>query len=343
MRFEISKRIALKHIAFWLAYTTTETTLVYSLGVHAPWYQFAAFYIVYIALFYSNTQILLLRGKRSWIAILSLVVVQIIFFTCILSCVENIFRLPAQRISVIEMIRQKKFIALLSRELFFLALSVSNYNTIIATRKTKEAALAQIRQLEAEQSLTQLQNAYRAAQIKPHLLFNTLHFIHTDQELTDKSTKSVMLLTDIMRYALKAPDSNGKIELGGEVKQIANLVALHELQSDDESRIGLFINIPEEKMKRKIVPFLLVTLTENIFKHGVVNDAEVPAMISITVDGDVLVFYSKNRKAEQMKIEKSGVGLEHLRKILTALYPGRSSLEIKEGNQLYEIKLKLEI
>jgi LytS/YehU family sensor histidine kinase len=95
--------------------------------------------------------------------------------------------------------------------------------------------------------------------------------------------------------------------------------------------------------KMKIVPLILITFLENAFKHGMGNQhgAYVKAMIAI--EGDTCMYTVENSlgTGNNEKTEKSGIGLQNVKRRLALSYPDKHELRIDESDSRYLIQLKL--
>lgn len=332
------------HLVLWGAFVAIEVTLVYIIGVRYPWYRFALFYVMYIGMFYLATFIFLRYKKIETPWVIMLIIAEIGITTILLMYAENLFRPPNEQFSFSDMIRIKLYGGLLLRELFFIALAFGYYNAIVALRNAKEASALRIQKIEAEKSILYLQNAYQASLIRPHLLYNTLHFMNGEQELADKSAQSVSLLTEIMRYAIIKPDGAGTIELMTEVQQVRNLLALYETRLEGQFNVKINIDLPREFELLRITPFLLGTLAENILKHAELSDEQHPAVITIGFEEDWFVYRSQNKKNETPLSMSGSLGMEHIRWTLEAYYPGHlSQLVINDTQDSYKLTLKLKL
>jgi two-component system LytT family sensor kinase len=222
--------------------------------------------------------------------------------------------------------------------------SISHYGEF--RRKTAEAALAGILSKQAHQELqykfARAQNAFLKQQINPHLLFNSLNAIYnTVYQNTPEASKSVLLLSDIMRYSFEEPGADGRVRLEDELLQLQNLIELNTYRFDHP--ILMDFSIEGNPAKYTIIPLILITLTENVFKHG--NLRYVPATISAGIDetGQLLFTTSNAPKLMCQASETSSVGLANTTLRLDYAYPGNYSLELAETTDLFTVKLTLNL
>ena len=120
--------------------------------------------------------------------------------------------------------------------------------------------------LAVKMKLAQSENAYLQQQMNPHMLFNSLAFIHsTVYKISHEAAENVILLTDILRFSIEETDADGKIQLSSEAEQIENMIKINAYRFDHSLRISYIIE--GDLTGHKIIPLVLMTLTENIFKH----------------------------------------------------------------------------
>ncbi|WP_091209385.1 sensor histidine kinase [Mucilaginibacter gossypiicola] len=195
-----------------------------------------------------------------------------------------------------------------------------------------------------ERDLVTAQNAYLHHQINPHFLFNSLSFIHnTFYEYSREAAKCVMLLSEIMHYTMLEPDSDGKKALRDELEQINNFITLNRYRFDFD--LQLDIKITGEAEGCRIIPLVLLSLTENVFKHGNLKVPEKKASLSITISRhQELTFRSWNLKKNQTERRRiRSIGIENTIKRLEHSYPHQFKLNIHEEEESYELELKMQL
>jgi len=187
-----------------------------------------------------------------------------------------------------------------------------------------------------------LQSAYLQSQINTHFLFNTLSFIYqTANKYSESLGNSVMILSDMMRYAILDTGTNTKVLLEEEVEQIKNLIALHQARFDN--KLCLNFNVTGDMAGLMIIPFVLITLVENIFKYADLHDPLNPVHINIAVTSSVLNMETKNKKGTAVFPVSHGIGLENVRKRLHLYFPGNYDLKINDDHINYHLTLKINL
>ncbi|WP_443936697.1 sensor histidine kinase [Pedobacter sp. MW01-1-1] len=216
------------------------------------------------------------------------------------------------------------------RSLYFIGFSTGYYFILnfFEDRKRVEALerLALATELEKqtlENDLTQTQNNYLRSQINPHFLFNTLNFIYNDaRKKAPMAADAIMNLSEMMRYALKRTEASELVPLSEEVEQIEHLINLHKLRTANALNVELKVN--GNLFGIRFPPLILLTLVENIFKHGNIAHSTQAALILITYEDDELAVSTINmiNDVKNKKVESHHVGLDNIEKRLASLYNG---------------------
>jgi len=179
-------------------------------------------------------------------------------------------------------------------------------------------------------------------QINPHFLFNSLSFIYTKTLTTSpEAAHAVHLLSDIMSYALDDWDELGTVPLELEVDQMKRVIEMNQIRFDNKLKIKYHEYI---ELKDASIPILtFVTLVENTFKHGVLNDEENPVMIKLEVTKSKVYFMVSNKKKKELIETSHGIGLNNLRQRLQLMFGEKQSFIVKEdeNNYLNEITINL--
>lgn len=356
----IAKRITEKtiraHIIFWNLFIVYELTILYfTTGTIERPYEYLIYYPINIGFFYLYIELLnyifVSHKFRYFQGIVGYLMLFALYFLVKLIAEYFLDNLPLNNISSFTYIRDFLPRNIL-RAVYFTGLGTffwSAGHISYFRRQTQEAEklhlIAQKEKAELEIQLAKSRNAYLQQQIKPHLLFNTLNFVYSNaQKYSDDAAHVIWLLAEIMRFSLEEPDYDGKINLVREVEQIENMIELNRYRF--ENPLYISVEMQGNFGNFQIIPLILLTLTENIFKHGDLTEATQPATLNITIDeiGE-MVFFSHNLKKSKNKHPRSqkALGLENIRIRLDATYAGDYKLDIIESNEFYELNLKLNL
>ncbi len=179
-------------------------------------------------------------------------------------------------------------------------------------------------------------------QFNPHFLYNTLSYMYAQaRPVSEKLSKSILMLSDMMRYSLNKTDENGLVPIANEIEYIENFIEIHRLRF--EADFCLNLEIEGIVGPKKIVPLLLITFVENAIKHGVLNEPQNPILVKISIENNSLNLFVKNKKQLGIKDETSGIGLQNTIKRLKLVYPQNHKLEINDLPKSYSANLTINI
>ena len=194
--------------------------------------------------------------------------------------------------------------------------------------------------LEKEKAEAELQAL--KSQMNPHFLLNTLNNIYSLSVLgSTAAAPAIARLADILtRLLYRSHDRI--VPLSGEIRLLEDYIALEQLRYDERLQIKLETDINHDIL---IAPLVLLTITENAFKHGAGNDVGRPLIeIAITVRYGLFQFRVSNplilNGHDTAAREK--IGLANLRRQLELLYPGRHQLAVTQDNGRYCVDLMIE-
>jgi LytS/YehU family sensor histidine kinase len=177
-------------------------------------------------------------------------------------------------------------------------------------------------------------------QLNPHFLFNTLNNLYAlATEKSEKTPQAILALSELLDYVLHNT-SSAFITLENEIQQTKNYIALESLRYEERLRIDF--EIKGELMERRIPPMLLITLTDNAFKHGVMSSIQ-ESWISLMVDcqSKHISIQIKNSLGTSKKLNGFGIGLENLKSQLQLLYGDKYRFEIIKTEQQFQVNIEL--
>ena len=205
------------------------------------------------------------------------------------------------------------------------------------------------RSQEATEALTQIEKhalerqlQYLKYQVNPHFFMNTLNNIHALVDIDPERAKaSIVELSKLMRYVLY--EGNNKLTLlSREVQFLRNYVQLMSMRYNT-GNVSISLDAPDVLPDSMLPPLLLVIIVENAFKHGISYRTKSFVEISLQPHGDRLLFSCRNSRPEIKHDEnmKGGVGLSNVRRRLDLLFPDDYTLDIKETDDTYTVKLEI--
>jgi two-component system LytT family sensor kinase len=198
--------------------------------------------------------------------------------------------------------------------------------------------------LEKEKVETELK--FLRSQLNPHFIFNAINSIFF---LINKNpamaSDALAKFSDLLRYQLY--ESNElQIPLTQEIGYLENFIELERLRQSH--RLELHIDIEEQQEGSDIfmiAPFMLITFTENAFKH-VSDDTGKVNRIHLTLEmKDATLYFKVVNTVSSVRstdvVHHGGIGLNNVRRRLDLIYPGRYALDIRNNGELFEVELKL--
>lgn len=201
----------------------------------------------------------------------------------------------------------------------------------------------QQRMAETAKEKAEAELNFLKSQINPHFLFNSLNSVYF---LIDKGNtearQSLHKFSDMLRYQLY--ELNGaKIPVEREVSYLKDYVDLQKLRKDEQYSVEF--NSSPEVRGVTIEPLLLVPFVENAFKHvSHYSDKNNFVKLAINRDNGYFTFTAENSKEPGRTTERhGGIGLANVKRRLELLYPGKYSLDIRDENDLYKVKLTLKL
>jgi len=341
---------ASKHILGWSIFITYEITYIYLMTGVADLNNYALNYTLNIILFYFNAHVLFnystRKFKRAAFITILLVMAEIALFVMIKYPVNNLVLGDEFMPKSVEEFKKSIFSNAM-RTFYILGFSTAYWFALQTNKRNRRISelenqrlIEQNEKITLQKNLLQSRNAYLQAQVNPHLLFNTLNFMYnTSVKVSEKLAETVMNLSDMMRYALTSIDEDDKVPLEKEIEHIHNYLRLNQSRFNNKLCVDFIVKGSPENLR--IIPLALITLVENVFQYGDLQDPQNPALISITIHDGGLELELKNKKRTNRRSHGHGTGIRNLRERLDIYYPGIYTLEIQDEENSYALKLTL--
>jgi LytS/YehU family sensor histidine kinase len=214
------------------------------------------------------------------------------------------------------------------------------YLTYLRDEK-KQRKILEDQKMELEIEKSQANFNFLKAQINPHFLHNTLNFLYAKSlPYSSELSEGILTLSDIMRYALNEDTSrDGKAPLKDEIEHVRNVIKIQQLRFSN--KLNVQFDVEGVLNGATIIPFVLITLVENAFKHGDLKTNESPIVIKIIVKDKQLYFYCRNKKKTGPKELSTGIGLDNIKKRLELAYGKEYTFNIIDEADLYTTELTI--
>ncbi len=350
--YPIFKKVLL-HTLLWLLFVIYEHAYVLFInGQIGPVSNIIYFYSCNIGLYYCHYYLLDKTAGRqnpSYALAALLTIGELLVFLLIKMGIEYLVQpamLPAGALR--ETLRKAAFSDLL-RNLYYAGLATLAWSAGHIAHFRRISDESTIRQLKLEKEQTDLQSkfamariAYLQQQLNPHLLFNTLNFVYnTVLRQSEEGAAVLLLLADIMRYSVDHQASGQRVTVAEEVAQMENLVQINRQRFDYP--LDIHMEVTGHLNEYQVIPLVLLTLTENIFKHGNFKGSKVMIKVCVSVSG-TLSFSTENRKKRKAgKPGRQGTGLDNTRVRLEHYYPSSYALQISEDPDHYRLNLIIQL
>jgi two-component system, LytTR family, sensor kinase len=182
-------------------------------------------------------------------------------------------------------------------------------------------------ELQHQRDMTQI--AFLQAQINPHFLYNTLNFIYSEAIMVSGPVaESILILSDIMRYTLTETGKDTLVSLYSEINHIKNYLKLQKMRFSNELYLDMTIEGEENINHLEILPLVLISFIENIFKHGDIHNPDHPAKIVMNAEENSFYLSIYNQKNKGPKENSSGVGMNNIRVRMDILYGEKYQVKI---------------
>lgn len=334
------------HIAFWFIFIFGEVIVATSIvDGNRPVLHYVLYYFLNISLVYFHIWWLLYHigtGKTGirWKYIL-FVLLELAIYFLLAALISKILGHSPGKDFVKVSLHYKFLIPTLWRGIYFLLLATAYY---LLKRNLLQKEIELKSELEIEKLKSKLlvsEKEFLRAQINPHLLFNTLTFIRTAaRHNPENAREAISCLADIMRYALQE-SKDGFVNLESEVEQISNMIQLNRLRFENHLNLEYETNVKDGNIK--IIPIILLTLVENVFKHGNVLALNCPAKILISSDSTTIIFQSCNLSDHSKTQQTDKLGLVNIRERLNASYPNRFTFTHSLHHNLFLVDLRINV
>jgi len=320
------------HLITWFSFILYETII---LGLFMGKFLYLGDYIIHyahsIALFYFHTHVVLYVTLRKrlipvW-TIPFVVLLEIVLYLLVLFVLDSIAARFPSIFGMGEVVIDKSYLLkYIWRALYFIGFSTGYYFLITFLKERERATTLEKQQLnqiieqqKMEKELAKAQNAYLRAQINPHFLFNTLNFIYNKTRKTAPvAADAILTLSAMMRYAVETNEEKGHILIEEEIEQVYNLIHLHKLRQNQQ--IYFEVLVQQGVQKLSIIPLILITLAENIFKHGNLSLKNHPAFIKVYIFENTLYIETDNLINSIHNTSGLSKGLENIEKRLHTTY-----------------------
>ncbi|MEO6287577.1 MAG: histidine kinase [Dyadobacter sp.] len=225
-----------------------------------------------------------------------------------------------------------------------LSSTVASLTFAMSIKLTRNWLNTQRRQQLLEKEKLETELNFLKYQFNPHFLFNSINsiffLIHKNP---DMASASLAKFSELLRHQLYECNDH-QIPLLKEIGYLENFIELEKLRQNEHVKVTFEREIPDGH-RLSIAPFILMTFLENAFKHVSRNAGDNNwIIIRLSLTGQQLNFYIANSIAldeARDVINYGGIGLKNVRRRLDLIYPGQYELDIRKGEDDFEVKFQV--
>jgi LytS/YehU family sensor histidine kinase len=198
---------------------------------------------------------------------------------------------------------------------------------------------AQLDRLRLDAAVKEAELKALRSQVNPHFLFNSLNTIRAliDEDRL-KAREGITRLAELFRASLRSSEVD-TVALRTELQTVNAYLALEKLRFED--RLQIEMDVDPRAMEMSIPPFVLQTLIENAFKHGIYPQSAggvIGCMVRATPTGMNISVTNPGRLPSGEKYRESGIA--NARGRLKLIYGANASLDIVQDEpKLVTVKM----
>ncbi|MFN8253714.1 MAG: histidine kinase [Ferruginibacter sp.] len=172
-------------------------------------------------------------------------------------------------------------------------------------------------------------------QVNPHFLFNNLNtLLSLIPENPKHAADFVQQMSKLYRHILEVKDEKS-ILLKDELDVLKAYAFL--LQTRFGNNLQVRIDVPAEKLQKRIVPLSLQLLMENAIKHNIVS-GDRPLHVHVFTDNGSLVI-NNNLQLKKQVSESTGIGLDNIRNRYKLI--GDKEVKVTETENNFTVSIPL--
>jgi len=335
------------HFLYWISFGLYEILSVAVVtGSFAKLLNYVFHYLLNIVLFYVHAGLILpvlqWKGRNKHIILALLIGIQTFSYLLLSWLLNGILSTKGLASLNVNTLSWSFTLSSIWRAIYFMGFATTYYfflqyrseqqRNLKLERAAKEKVLAD-KKLELE--LAQARHDYLHAQVNPHFLMNTLTFIYNKTHKSEPfASKAVFYLSKLLRYNLQTERGGEMRKLGPEIEQVENLLHLCRIKDNE---LYLDFHYSPELEEIKVIPMVLLSLAENMIKHGNLSEQERPGKISIIKKGNNIEIETVNLINTGINDTGTHSGIKNLRQRLAFAYQHKANIHMGPDEDGYFI------
>lgn len=331
------------HLGWWLIYILLEIFVTRGMnGRFSTWEYYLIFYILNIILFYFHAFVTMdtisFNKKEKSVKFIILLFTELAIYFGLSMLLSGIILYTAGSAFSLPELNLRFVSGTFWRSILCLGFSSGYFFHRQFMLKQKLESEHQIAMEKIKNQLLATEQEFLRAQINPHLLFNTLNFIKYASKKDPKlAEEAIFRFSEIMTYALSG-EQKRLSSLNKEVAQIRNIIGLNRLRFGK----NLVLEYCEDiGFDHEMPPIILLTLVENIFKHGDFQSAAFPVKINVQADARHIYFTTENLIKKNPNRSSSNTGLRNIKSRLSQSHSNNSYFEATKDGNIFRTKLEI--
>lgn len=197
---------------------------------------------------------------------------------------------------------------------------------------------------QQQQKTTAELNALKA-QLNPHFFFNILNTVYGTalQENAPKTADTIDQLSSLVRYVMEKTTTD-VTTAETELKFINDYFQLQQQRLPPQNNINITIATTCSSPTLSIPPLLFIPFIENAFKYGISIDKDCFIHLSLSISDKNIQMQLENSIVAGTVIQPGeGTGIANAKKRIQLLYPSAHTLKFEEANNVFTIKLNINL
>lgn len=331
------------HIICWSVFIIYEIIIAGIALGYFPFTRYIFFYFLNVGLFYFHSTFLLRyvtpKSLVNLWRIPTFILFELIVYLLISAFVTMLInKFIYQQPLSLGFITHQYISSAVFRAIQFMLYGTGYYFLINYIRKREKSLTQDVENEKLKNDVLRAEQDFLRAQINPHLLFNTLSFIkYAAKKKPEEADEAVMRLSGIMGFALE--NNCETILVTREMEQVENIIRLNQLRYNHTLNINYVKNLRNDQAT--IIPIVLLTLVENIFKHGNLLEKEYPAELLIESDHDHLLIRTSNLPNRNGNVISTHKGLANIRLRMDQFYNSNYHFSYGMDVNLFKVEIKI--
>lgn len=339
------------HIVGWSIWITYEVSLANAIRQNLNHFADYLFhYILYALLFYFHCFVALRTTNPNFrtnhILILTIVALEVLIYYMLAVVMNKVLMASGLPVNIPDTNSRLFNLATIYRCVLILMFSTAFRIGLNLLEEQRRIRNFQAHEFAAEKERSDLENKlmkseldFLRSQIDPHFIFNSLSSFYYRLRKSDKVVADdLMALSEHIHYSFSPKARGTDTDLRGEVQHIRKYLMLQEKRF--KSKVDFIADVDGSDIR--VPPLLLISLVENIFKHGELSNVAQTPLVELRTDHGKLYFRTRN-KVRSDSSPGHGIGMSNTVRRLEALYPNRYRLECKEEDGIYELNLEINL